>query len=125
MRHIRSLITQQLTLSNLELSILNTRTDNVRHCYFMQRQVSIETKVAKYIRITQCVCSFEFLNLFSRSRRQRNKSKNTYRALPRHKKTQPNMSIAPMTTNRNKSQLHDIRSKNIISTCTKHKRHNK
>src|SRR5690625_6890763 len=74
-RNIRRRITIPLTLSNLKLLRRITRTENILHRNFTQRQVAIQKRVASNIGISQSTFSVKVLNLFSSSRRITNKRK--------------------------------------------------
>src|SRR5256886_17433601 len=66
-RSIRSRITIRLTLSNLKLLRLITRTENILHRNFTRRQVAIQNRVASNIGISQSTFIVKVLNLFSRT----------------------------------------------------------
>src|SRR5258705_6610189 len=69
-RNIQRRITIPLTLSNLKLLRLITRTENILHRNFTRRQVSIQNMDASNIVINQSTFSFKLLNLLSHSRRK-------------------------------------------------------
>src|SRR5256886_15840300 len=69
-RNIRRRITIPLTLSNLKLLRRITRTENILHRHFTQRQVAIQNSVASNIGISQSTFSVKVLFFFSRSRRK-------------------------------------------------------
>src|SRR5204863_8658500 len=79
-RNIRRRITIPLTLSNLKLLRLITRTENILHRNFTRLQVAIQNRVASNIGISQSTFSVKVLNLFSRSRRKTNKRKSKHRS---------------------------------------------
>src|SRR5207302_10376720 len=72
-RSIRRRITIPLTLSNLALLRLITRTENIPHRNFSRRQVATQNRVASNIGISQSTFSVKVLNLFSCSRRKTTK----------------------------------------------------
>src|SRR5438309_11258130 len=87
-RNIRRRITIPLTLSNLKLVRRITRTENILHRNFTQRQVTIKKSVASNIGISQSTDSVKVLNLFSRSRRYTNTCMTTHVAMLRHNEKQ-------------------------------------
>src|SRR2546421_6186313 len=92
-RNIRRRITIPLTLSNLKLLRRITRTENILHRNFTQRQVAIQNRVASNIGISQSTFSVKVRNLCSRSSRKSNKRKSKHTATDRNKKTRLRMSI--------------------------------
>src|SRR2546429_7796689 len=83
-RNIRRRITIPLTLSNLKLLRLITRTENILHRNFTRRQVAIQNRVASNIGISQSAFSVQVLNLFSRGRGKTNKGKGNHTAVRRN-----------------------------------------
>src|SRR5207302_618986 len=98
--NIRRRITIPLTLSNLKLLRLITRTENVLHRNFTRRQVAIQNRVASNIGISQSTFSVKVLNLFSRSRRKTNKRKSKHSAMLRNNETRHRMFIGLLNTTR-------------------------
>src|SRR5207247_10677153 len=74
-RNIRRRITIPLTLSNLKLLRRITRTENILHRNFTQRQVAIQNRDASNIGISKSTFSVNVLNHLSRSRRKKNNHK--------------------------------------------------
>src|SRR5262245_62708140 len=72
-RNIRRRITIPLTLSNLKLFRQITRTENILNKNFTRRKVAIQNRAASILGIGKSTFSVKVLNLFSRSRRKRNK----------------------------------------------------
>src|SRR5690554_7919298 len=99
-RNIRRRITIPLTLSNLKLLRRITRTENIPHRNFTRRQVAIQNRVASNIGISQTTSSDKVLNLFSRSRRNTNKSKTKERNIVRNIETLHRSIIVLYNTNR-------------------------
>src|SRR5262245_35961188 len=99
-RNIRRRITIPLTLINLKLLRLITRTENILHRNFTRRQVAIQNRVASNIGISQSTFSVKVLNLFSRSRRKTNKRKSKHSAMLRNKETRHRMFIGLLNTTR-------------------------
>src|SRR2546422_411471 len=89
-----------LTLSNLKLLRRITRTENILHRNFTQRQVAIQNRVASNSGISQSTFSVKVLNLFSRSRRKTNKRKSKHSAMLRNKETRHRMFIGLLNTTR-------------------------
>src|SRR5256886_17648075 len=86
-RNIQRRITIPLTLSNLKLLRRITRTENILHRNFTQRQVAIQIRVASNIGLSHRTFSVQVLNLCRRSRRKTNKRKTKHRAMLRNKQT--------------------------------------
>src|SRR5699024_2787579 len=99
-RNIRRRITLPLTLSNLKLLSLFTRTENILHRNIMQRQVAIQNSVASNIGISQSTFSITVLNLFIRCRRNTNYRKSLLSAMLTNKETRHRMFIGLLNTTR-------------------------
>src|SRR5262249_47896707 len=116
-RNIRRCITIPLTLSNLKLLRRITRTENILHRNFTRRQVAIQNRVASNIGISQSTFRVKVLNLFSHSRRKKNKRKRKHSAILRNKETRHRMFIVLLNTTRKLASLRLVSSINIIARC--------
>src|SRR5690554_6322622 len=99
-RNIRRRITIPLTLSNLKLLIRITRTENIFHRNFMERQVAIQSRVANNIGISQSSFSVKVLNRFRPSKQKTNKRKSKHSAMLGNTETRHRMFIGLLNTTR-------------------------
>src|SRR2546422_10157096 len=99
-RNIRRRITIALPLSNLKLLRRITRPENILHRNFTRRQVAIQNRAASNIGISQSTFSVKVLHVFSRGRRNTNKSKRKHSAMLRNKRTRHRMFTGQLNTTR-------------------------
>src|SRR5256886_909410 len=105
---------KKITLSNLKLLRRITRNEHILHRNFTRRHVAIQNRVASNIGISQSTFSVKVLNLFSRSRRKKNKRKSKHRYMSRNKETRHRMFIGLLNTTRKLFFFHLSGSPKII-----------